>query len=76
MKFHGSICHIIDENENIIGLATKRGGLFYLDCQIDYHRVNACAIEKPNHTKIWHQCYGHLNIMSLKKLASSEWFKS
>ena len=60
------------EAEEVIGLAVKCGSLYYSSCQMQ-ETVN--AVTNQNRIKVWHQCYGHLNVTSLRKLANDQLVK-
>ena len=57
----------------IVGLATKCGDLYYLNCQmLSPYKSTVNTARTRSHLKIWHQRYGHLNISSFKKLANEQ----
>ena len=71
VKFDKSTCVIIS-NGDIVGSATKTGSLYYLNCQMisSHQRVN--TVKEGESAKVWHQRFGHLNVSSLKQLASKQ----
>ena len=64
-RFDKCTCEIINEDEDVIGSATKCGSLYYLNCQMinPHQRIN--TVKERSQIN---QRYGHLSITSLKKL--------
>ena len=71
VRFDESTCEIINEDQEVVGSATKCGSLYYLNCQMmNPHQIINTAREQS--VKVWHHRYGHLNVRNLKKLANEQ----
>ena len=71
VRFDEFTCEIINEDQEVVGSATKCGSLYYLNCQMmSPHQIINTAREQS--VKVWHHRYGHLNVRSLKKLANEQ----
>ena len=71
-RFDKSTCEIINEDEDVVGSATKCGSLYYLNYQMinPLQRIN--TVKERSCINVWHHRYGHLSITSLKKLANEK----
>ena len=69
VKFTKSASYILDRNHKVVAKATKVGSLYLLDHKPNHERAN---VAKQPETKedVWHKCYGHLGVSSLRKLAN------
>jgi hypothetical protein len=69
VRFHSNECKILDEHENVVATATKRGSLYYLACQKVKPQVNQAYTSNAGSKELrWHRRFGHLNERSLQKL--------
>ena len=75
IRFDKSICEILDEDNEVVGLATKLGSLYYLSCEIGDSQKIVNTVKHQSRIKVWHQRYGHLNVSSLRKLANDQLVK-
>ena len=69
-EFNKAGCQILDDNKKLIAAATRRGSLYYLDCQTKTtsQRVNAGEVKE----NVWHRWFGHLGVRNLQKLAKDK----
>ena len=67
VKFLDTRCLISDQEERVIGLATKKGNLYYLNSNRPHHEWIYSAEEQ--HGSVWHRRFGHLNNKYLEQLS-------
>ena len=75
VRFDEATCEILNEDQEIVGLATKYGSLYYLNCKINSQQEAVNAVTNQSNIEMWHQRFGHLNVTSLQKLANSGMIK-
>ena len=75
IRFDKSICEILDEDNEVVGLATKLESLYYLSCEIGDLQKIVNAVKHQSRIKVWHHSYGHLKVSSLRKLANDQLVK-
>ena len=74
VKFLDIQCLISDQEGRVIGLATKKGNLYYLNSNCSNHEWIYNA-EEQRHGSIWHRRFGHLNNKYLKPLSREKLVK-
>ena len=67
VRFDEATCEILNEDQEIVGLATKYGSLYYLNCKINSQQEAVNAVTNQSNIEMWHQRFGHLNVTSLQK---------
>ena len=72
VRFDESTCEILNEVDEVIGLAIKWGSLYDLSCQMNNPHESVNTLTNQSCIKVWHQRYGHLNVTSLRKLANDQ----
>ena len=75
IRLDKSICEILDEDNEVVGLATKLGSLYCLSCEIADLQKIVNTVKHQSRIKVWHQRYGHLNVSSLRKSANDQLVK-
>ena len=55
----------------VLAVASKAGGLYYLNCEPLYDRVNVSS-DQQSKEKLWHRRFGHLGMRNMNKLKKSE----
>ena len=77
VRFDESTGKILNKAEEVIGVATKYGSLYYLSCQVNtpQQTINVNTVKNHSRIMVWHHCYGHLNVTSLRKLANEQLVK-
>ena len=77
IRFDESTCKIVNKAEEVIGVATKYGSLYYLSCQVNtpQQTINVNTVKNHSRIMVWHHRYGHLNVTSLRKLANEQLVK-
>lgn len=55
----------------VLAVASKAGGLYYLNCEPLYDRVNVSS-DQQSKEKLWHRRFGHLGTRNMNKLKKSE----
>lgn len=73
VNFAESQCQIMDEKGSLVGVATKTGNLYYLDCKQCTHQINTTSVDQGHESKerIWHRRFGHLGVGSLRDLVKN-----
>ena len=57
-------CHILDDQGELVAMASKTGSLYYLNCEpLTKPQVN--AVSNSANEKLWHRRFGHLSERSL-----------
>ena len=64
-EFTDRSCYIVGPGQRLVARGNRVGSLYYLDCDVDYHG----SVAKETKETRWHQCFRHLNMQSLQKLA-------
>ena len=71
-EFEGLKCYIMDAKYGAIGIATKYGNLYHLNCNgLKYnknHTAMKCNGDTRTKENIWHRRYGHLGAQNLERL--------
>ena len=63
--------HILDDQGEIVAMASKTGSLYYLNCEpLAKPQIN--AVSNSANEILWHRRFGHLSERSLHKLAKDE----
>ena len=69
-RFGEASCQILDDNRKLIGVATRVGDLYYLNCRPGFQKSHTAADKSPETKEdIWHRHFGHLGARNLQKLA-------
>ena len=63
--------HILDDQGELVAMASKTGSLYYLHCEpLAKPQIN--AVSDSTNEKLCHRRFGHLSERSLRKLAKDE----
>lgn len=63
--------HILDDQGELVAMASKTGSLYFLNCEpLAKPQIN--AVSNVANEKLWHRRFGHLSEKSLHKLAKDE----
>ena len=63
--------HIVDDQGELVAMASKTGSLYYLNCEpLAKPQIN--AVSDAANEKLWHRRFGHLSERSLHKLVKDE----
>ena len=72
-QFEDSKCYITDTKHGVIGIATKYGNLYHLNCNElkdkENHAAMKCSGKTGTKEDVWHRRYGHLGAQNLERLA-------
>ena len=72
-RFGEASCQILDDNRKLIGVATRVGDLYYLNCRPGFQKSHTAADKSPETKEdIWHRRFGHLGARNLQKLAKNK----
>ena len=72
VKFYSNSCQILDRDNKVVAVGTRRGKLYYLNCQKESHDQVHVSDAPLSESKefVWHRRLGHLNEGSLNTMAS------
>ena len=71
IKFGERRGEVIDNQGEIVAVASKAGGLYYLDCE-SLHDEQIHSVSVQAKENLWHQRFGHLGERNLSMLKTSE----
>ena len=63
--------HILNDQGELVAMASKTGSLYYLHCE-PLAKPHINAVSDSTNEKLWHRRFGHLSKRSLHKLAKDE----
>ena len=72
VTFYATQVLIIDHKERVVGVALKKGGLFYFNCAIGEQFSKANVAKKDVSNRTWHKRYGHLGEQYLQQLVKKK----
>ena len=70
-EFTDTQCELQNSQGEVVAVAFKAGGLYYLNCEPLYSHVNVSSQQKSKE-ELWHRRFGHLGMRNMNKLKKSE----